>query len=159
MPMSRSAFLLLLVPAAALAGCNVSRNDGNSDNVSIKADGNGSVSFDVPFVNGKVKLPEDAIKSSNFDIDGVKMMPGATMTGFNVNAGDKGSTVHMSFKAPKTPDEVRAYFLDQFKQKGVNAAQSGNAVNGKTDDGDRFAIDVQPAAQGSTGTIAIESKD
>lgn len=151
--------LLILVPAVALAGCHVSRNDGNSDNVTIKADEDGNVSFNVPFVNGNVKLPEGALQGGNFDIDGVKMIPGATMHGFNVDAGDKGSTVHIAFDAPKTPDEVRSYFVDQFKQKGLSVAQSGTAIDGKTHDGDTFKIDVQPAAQGSTGTIAIQSKD
>lgn len=159
MPMSRFALSLVAVAAAAVSGCNVSSNDGNSGNVSIKGDGNGSVSFNVPFVNGRVKLPDDALKGGNFDIDGVKMIPGATLTGFNVNAGDQGSTVHMAFNAPKTPDEVRAYFMDQFRQKGVAVVQSGTAVKGKTEDGDTFAIDVQPAAQGSAGTIAIQSRD
>jgi len=151
--------LLLLVSAFPLAACHVSSNDGTGDNVSVKADESGNVSFNVPFVNGNVKLPEGALQSGNFDIDGVKMIPGATMHGFNVEAGDKGSTVHIAFNAPKSADEVRAYFVDQFKQKGLDVAQSGSAIDGRTHDGDTFKIDVQPAAQGSTGTIAIVSKD
>src|SRR5690348_9241982 len=110
MRITRFAMFPVLTAAVVLAGCNVSTNDGNGDNVSIKADGNGSVSFNVPFVKGKVKLPDDALKNGNFDIDGVKMIPGASMTGFNVNAGDGGATVHMAFDTPNTPDEVRAYF-------------------------------------------------
>ena len=156
--MTRYAFLLL-ISAAGLAACHVSKNDGNSDAVTMKGDDSGNVSFNLPFVKGSVKLPEDAIKSGDFDIDGVKMIPGGTIHGFNVNAGDKGSTVHLGFDAPRSPDEVRGYFLDQFKQKSVQAAQSGNAVNGKTSDGDTFAIDVEPASQGSTGTITILSKE
>jgi hypothetical protein len=151
--------LLLLVPAVSLAACHVSRGDGTGDNVTMSADSSGNVSFNLPFAKGGVKLPASAIESSNFDIDGVKLMPGATMHGFKMDAGNKGATVNLAFNAPTAPDQVRAYFLDQFKQKGVDAAQSGNAITGKTHDGDQFTIDVQPAGQGSTGTIAIQSKD
>lgn len=151
--------LLLLVPALSLAACHVSKNDGNDGNVTMKADSSGNVSFNLPFAKGDVKLPEGAVQSGNFDIDGVKMIPGGQVHGFSLDSGDKGSTVHLAFDAPKTPDEVRSYFLDQFKQKGVQAAQSGNAIAGKTSDGSAFTIDTEPSAQGSTGTISIQSKD
>ncbi|MBV9527449.1 hypothetical protein [Sphingomonas sp.] len=151
--------LLLLVPAVSLAACNVSRGDGDAENVTMKADASGNVSFNLPFAKGDVKLPEGAIRSSDFDIDGVKLMPGATMHGFNMNAGNHGATVHLAFEAPGAPQQVRAYFLDQFKQKGVEATQSGDAISGRTRDGDQFTIDVQPVGQGSSGTIAIQSKD
>jgi hypothetical protein len=155
--MTRSA-LLAVLPILALAACNVSKGDGG-DNVSINADDSGHVSMNLPFAKADMKLPEGALAKGEFDIDGVKMMPGATMHGFNMDAGNKGATIHVGFIAPKSPDEVRAYFLDQFKQKGDEASQSGNAVSGMTKDGDTFLINVEPAAQGSTGTIAIQSKD
>jgi hypothetical protein len=151
--------LLMLVPL--VAGCNVQpKNPGGGDeSVSIKADDNGQVTFNVPFASGQVKLPEGTMNHGNFDIDGVKMMPGATITGFSVFARDKGATVHFAFKSPASAENVRAYFAEQFKEKGVEAAAAGNAVSGKTKDGDSFVINVEPAAQGSTGTIAIQSDD
>ena len=153
----RSLALVMLVPL--VAACNVdTKNPANGDeNVTINASENGQVTFNVPFASGQVKLPEGAMNHSDFDIDGVKMMPGATVTGFSVFAADKGATVHFAFKAPASPDEVRSYFLDQFKAKGVEAAVAGNAVSGKTKDGDAFTIDVEPAAQGSQGKITIQS--
>jgi hypothetical protein len=149
--------LLAIVPTLSLAACNVSKGDGG-DNVSIKADDSGRVSMNLPFAKADVKLPEGALAKGQFDIDGVKMIPGATMHGFNMDAGNKGATINVGFNAPKSPDEVRAYFLDEFKQKGDEASQAGNTVSGKTKDGDTFVINVEPAAQGSTGTIAIQSK-
>jgi len=150
---------LVLAGVAMLAACNVHhKNPADADeNVSIKADENGQVTFNVPFASGQVKLPEAMMQNGDIDIDGVKMMPGATMTGFNVDAGDKGALVHMAFKAPASPDNVRSYFLDQFKAKGVKAAVAGTAVSGETNDGDPFVIDVQPAGGGSQGTISIQS--
>jgi hypothetical protein len=156
--MNRAA-LLILVPI--LAGCNVQpKNPANGDeNVSIHADEGGKVTFNVPFASGQVKLPEGTMSSSDFDIDGVKMIPGGTLTGFNLDAGKKGGTVNFGFKAPASPDNVRAYFVDEFKKKGVEAAVTGTSVSGQTKDGDPFVISVEPAAQGSQGTITIQSKD
>ena len=150
---------LLLAGAAALAACNVdTKNPANGDeNVSINADETGNVTFNLPFASGQVKLPEGMMKNGDFDIDGVKMVPGGTVSGFNVDAGHKGATVHLAFKAPGSPDDVRAYFVEQFKAKGVAASASGTAVSGTTKDGDAFVIDVGPGAQGSQGTITIQS--
>jgi len=151
--------LLMLVPL--MAGCNVdTKNPADGDeNVSIKAEENGQVTYNLPFASGQVKLPEGTMNHGNFDIDGVKMMPGVTITGFSLDAGDKGGTVHFAFKAPASPENVRAYFVDQFKVKGVEATAAGNAVSGKTKDGDPFVIDVDRAPQGSQGTITIQSDD
>lgn len=156
--MRRAAFLFLVPLVAA---CNVhSKNPAAGDeNVSIKAAENGEVKFNVPFASGQVKLPEGTMSKGDFDIDGVKLMPGSSITGFSVFGGEKGSTVNFAFKAPASPDNVRAYFVDQFRQKGVEAAVAGDAVSGKTKDGDPFVIRVEPAAQGSQGTIAIQDKD
>ena len=156
--MNRS-MLFLLTPL--LAGCNMhSKNPPNADeNVTISADEGGNVAFNLPFVKGQVKVPGGFMHKGDFDIDGVKLMPGSSVTGFSVFARDKGSIVNMSFAAPGSPDEVRSYFVDQFKQKGVEAALAGDAVSGKTKDGSPFTIQVGPAASGSNGTIVIQSKD
>src|SRR5882757_9484975 len=140
----RTLALLMLVPL--VAACNVdTKNPANRDeNVSIKADENGQVTFNVPFASGQVKLPEGTMNNGDFDIDGVKMIPGGTISGFNVEAGGKGATVHFAFKAPASPENVRSYFVEQFKAKGVAATAAGSAVSGKTKDGDPFVIDVEP---------------
>jgi hypothetical protein len=151
--------LLLLVPL--LAGCNVhSKNPADSDgNVSVHADGNGHIAFNLPIAQGQVKVPTSMMHNSNFDIDGVKLMPGSSVTGFNLDAHDHGATVDMSFTAPGSPDEVRAYFLDQFKKQGVEAALAGDAVAGKSKDGSPFTIQVGAAPNGSQGKIVIQDKD
>jgi hypothetical protein len=156
--MNRSVLLML---AVSLGGCDVSsKNPANSDaNVTIKGDAGGNVAFNLPFVKGEVQVPSGFMHEGNLDIDGVKLMPGSKVTGFSVFAADKGSTVKMAFAAPASPDQVRAYFADQFKQKGVEVASAGDAISGRSKDGDPFVIRVSPAAQGSQGTIDIQSKD
>jgi hypothetical protein len=153
---------MLLMPLALLGGCNVhSKNPANAgnENVTISADENGSVAFNLPFVKGQVKVPSEFMHNGNFDIDGVKLMPGSQVTGFSVFAADKGSTVNMSFTAPAPPGDVRSYFVDQFKKQGLEAAIAGNSVGGKSKDGSPFTIQIRPAASGSQGKIVIQSKD
>jgi len=156
--MNRSV-LFLLIPL--LAACNVhSKNPANGDeNVSIRADQSGNISFDVPFAKGQVKVPAGFMHKGDVDMNGVKLMPGSAVTGFSVFARDKGSIVNMAFTAPASPDNVRAYYIDQFKTQGVEAAIRGDAVTGKTKDGGAFTIHVSPARNGSQGTIEIQDKD
>ena len=156
--MKPNAFLLAL---PLLAGCNVhSKNPANDDgNVTINADGSGHIAFNLPFMQGQVKIPTSVMHNGNFDIDGVKLMPGSSVTGFSVLARDKGSTVDMSFTAPAPPGQTRSYFLDQFKQKGVEASASGNTVTGKSKDGSPFVIDLAAAGSGTQGKITVQSKD
>lgn len=151
--------LLMLLPL--LAGCNVHyKNPANGDeNVSVNADDSGHISFNLPIGEGQLKLPTSMMHNSNFDIDGVKLPPGSSVNGFNLDAHDKGATVDLSFTNSKSPDEVRSYFLDQFKKQGVEAALSGDLVVGKSKDGSPFTIEVSSAAGGSQGKIAVQDKD
>ena len=152
---------VLLVPLALLGGCNVhSKNPANDDeNVNIQADENGSVAFNLPFVKGQVKVPSGFMHNGNFDIDGVKLMPGSSVTGVSVDAHDEGATVNMSFTAPQSADEVRSYFVDQFRKQGIKAAIAGDAVTGTSNDGSAFTIHVTPGADGSQGNVVIRDKD
>jgi hypothetical protein len=152
---------LLLMALPLLAGCNVhSKNPADGDeNVSIHADESGHIAFNLPIAEGKLKVPAGMMHNSNFDIDGVKLMPGSSVTGFNLDSHNDVTTVDMSFSAPASPDEVRAYFIDQFKKQGVEAALAGDAISGKSKDGSPFVIRVSPAASGSQGKIEIQDKD
>lgn len=156
--MNRIAFLLAL---PLLAGCNVhSKNPANGDdNVSIRADENGNIAFNLPIAQGQLKIPSGLMHNGNVDIDGVKLPPGSSVSGFNMDAHDHGATVNMNFTAPGAPDEVRSYFVDQFKKQGVEAAIAGDAVTGESKDGSPFTIQVSQAGSGSQGKIVIQSKD
>ena len=151
--------VLALVPL--IAGCNVQTKDaaGRDDNVSINTDANGKVAFDLPFAKGEVKLPASMMSKGNIDIDGVKLMPGSKVTGFSLLGGDKGSTVNMTFSAPASPEDVRAYFVEQFSKQGAKASIAGDAVTGTSKDGNPFTIRVTPAPGGANGAIEIVDKD
>ena len=156
--MNRSAFLVL-VPL--LAGCNVhSKNPAaGDDNVSIHADQSGNIAFNLPIAEGKLKVPATFMHEGDVDIDGVKLMPGSVLTGFNLDSHNGVSNVDMSFTAPASPDEVRSYYVDQFRKQGIEAALAGDAVTGKSKDGSPFAIQVSPSSNGSQGKIVIQDKD
>ena len=152
---------MLLMALPLLAGCNVhSKNPADGDeNVSIHADESGHIAFNLPIAEGQLKVPAAMMHGGEVDIDGVKLMPGSSMTGFNLNSKDGNTLVQMSFNSPAAPDEVRSYFLDQFKKEGVEAALAGDAVTGKSKDGSPFVIRITPAANGSQGKIEIQDKD
>lgn len=156
--MKRIAFLL--VPPL-LAGCNVHSKNPAQDNgnVSIHADENGNIAFNLPIAQGQLKIPSGFMHNGDVDIDGVKLPPGSSVTGFSMDAHDHGATVNMSFTAPASPDEVRSYFVDQFKRQGVEAAIAGDAVTGKSKDGSPFTIQVSQAGSRSQGKIVIQSND
>ena len=155
----RYSALLMLVPL--LAGCNVhSKNPSNSgDDVTIRADEAGNIAFNLPIAEGQVKIPSGFMHEGDIDIDGVKLMPGSKVTGFNLDSHNGLSNVNMSFTAPASPDEVRSYYVGQFKRQGVEAAIAGDSVTGKSKDGSPFTIEVGPAANGSAGKISIQDRD
>ena len=156
--MTRFAFLLTL---PLLAGCDfhAHRADRDDDKVSIQSDAGGNVSFDLPFAKGQLKLPEGFMNKGDVDIDGVKLMPGSHVTGFNLDSHNDVTNVNLGFTAPAPPDQVRAYFIEHFKKQGVQAAISGDAVTGKSKDGKPFRIEIGPAAGGSQGKLVVEDHD
>ena len=156
--MNRSA-LFLLIPL--LAGCNIhSKNAANDDGkVNIHADESGNISFNLPIAQGQVKVPAAFMHDGNVDIDGVKLPPGSSVTGFNMDAHEEGATININFTAPGAPDQVRNYFVDAFKKQGVEASVSGDTVSGKSKDGGPFTIQVSQTGSRSQGKIAIQSKD
>ena len=157
--MNRFAFLLPL--SLVLVACDIhSKNSADGDdNVSIRTDQSGNVAFDLPFAKGQVKVPASFLHGGNVDLDGVKLMPGSELTNFNLDSHDNVSTVEMSFTAPASPDQVRSYFVDEFRKQGVQATVAGDTVSGKSKDGNPFTIQVGPGPKGSQGKIVAQDHD
>lgn len=152
--------IVALAPLLLLAACKAEVREpaAGDERVQMTADANGKVAFNLPFASGEIKLPTGIMSNANFDIDGVKMMPGATLTGFNLDAGnDQPGKVNFTFTAPASPDEVRAYFVDQFKAQGIDAALAANALQGKTKDGATFLMRFAPQGAGTSGTIELDA--
>ena len=168
----------MIVPALALAACgDKAADDGAGDvrevtinakgedggNVRISADGKGSsISIDGDGVNINADLPgiDGLAVGSDFDIDGVKLYPGAKITSVNVNAdagkpeGQQG-LVEFGLTAPAAPAAVLDWYAKAFAAKGIATTTKGAALTGKTKDGDAFAIELAPEGKGSIGKVRI----
>lgn len=155
------AVLLVPVLTLGLAACKAEVREPavGDETVQMKADADGRVAFNLPFAKGEIKLPTGIMSNANFDIDGVKMMPGAQLTGFNLDAGEgRPGTVNFTFTAPATPDEVRTYFVEQFKAQGIEATGAADALQGKTKDGAAFLMRFTPQGSGTNGTIQLDDQ-
>src|SRR3954453_16755291 len=90
---------LVVIAAASLAACGGS---GDGTSISLNAtgtDGNvlagmdgrtGQVSRNVPGFSGKIKLPKVTLDAKNFEMNGVHLYPGSTISGMNIDARDNG---------------------------------------------------------------------
>jgi hypothetical protein len=124
----------------------------SASSISIKGDGV-DINAKVPGIDlGEIK--------SDFDIDGVGLYPGATITSMNVNAtssSDAGGSgvVKFGFTAPDGAEKVAAWYAAAFAKAGSKIARKGNRITGTTKGGDAFAVDVAPAGKTSKGVITI----
>jgi hypothetical protein len=145
---------------ALLSACeaDVKAPVGGEGKVQMAANADGRVAFDLPFAKGEIKLPAGLMSNADFNIDGVKMVPGGAITGFNVDAGNgQPGKVNLTFSAPTDPAQVKAYFLEQFRSHSVEAALVADAIQGTTRDGSTFLMRLAPQGTGTSGTIEIDT--
>lgn len=168
----------MLAPALMLAGCgekpaqpadgdvgevviNAKGEDGGA--VKISADSKGSsISINGEGVNINADLPGiDGLNiGRDFDIDGVKLYPGAKITSVNVNADGakpegQQATVDFGLTAPAAPAAVLDWYAKAFAAKGIVTTSSAGKLSGTTKDGDNFAIELVPDGKGSKGKVRI----
>jgi hypothetical protein len=133
--------------------------DGNK--VAIKADGeSGKVSLNVPGFDANVRLPKALLDDSNFDIDGVKLYPGSKVDTVDIKADEasgKGrADVRIGFSSPAEPAKVAAWFKEQFGKQSIEVGGDADTLNGKSENGDAFSIELTAADGGRTaGTVSI----
>lgn len=160
--------------ALPLAGCD---NDKPGTSISIDAsddhgntvahvDGNtGTVSINTPGFTGSLKLPRIQLSADNFDMNGVHLYPGSTISGINVDArGGKGADddsdgiVHVRFDSPAAPGVVRDWLAERLNKAGYRVAPAGSGLAGTTDENKPFRLELVPAANGhASGTITMGS--
>nr|WP_295671415.1 hypothetical protein [Sphingomonas sp.] len=168
------AFSLTLVAAASLTACdngkdgtsisiNATDTDGNS--VALVDGKTGQMSLNVPGFSGKITLPKIKLDADNFDMNGVHLYPGSTISGMNVDARDNGGkekdsgVVKVNFESPATPDTVRGWFLEKLNGNAkFKVKEGGNGLIGTTDEGKPFKLDLAPDGAGkSKGVIILGS--
>lgn len=163
---------LLALPLAACddnkPGTSISINAADDDgNTAAHVDGaTGTVSLKTPVFSGSLKLPKMHLTADDFDMNGVHLYPGSTISGLNVEAQDNkagdndadkdSGIVHVRFESPADPATVRDWFATKLNHAGFSVAPSGNGLAGTTDDKKPFKLDLKPADNGhATGEITI----
>jgi hypothetical protein len=171
--MIRPAAFVVAIAALSLAACgekgdgtSISLNAGGTDgNVTAGVDGKtGQMSLNVPGFSGRIKLPKIKLDAGDFDMNGVHLYPGSTISGMNIDARDNDANedtgqVKVSFDSPASPDVVRAWFAEKLTTAGDFKLQSsGTGLSGTAEDGKVFKLDLAPTGDGkSKGTLVIGS--
>lgn len=176
-PAIAPAFAALLL-AGTLAACDGDDSSGNGTSITINttgSDGNmvagmdgktGKLSVNLPGgIGGNITLPKFKFNAEDFDLNGVHLYPGSTISGMNVEAHDTGTgktdkgEVRIAFESPAAPAKVQAWFLDKLsKDAKFDIKADGTGLSGVTDDKQPFRMDLTAdGADKSKGTIVIGS--
>lgn len=163
---------LAALPLAALIGLSacgdgkgtsISINSSDADgNITFGTDANGQVAIDTPVFKGKFTLPKLKLDATSFDMNGVHLYPGSTISGMNVDAHDDprktddDGRVRVTFASPATPATVRDWFKDKLNAAKFTVSADGAGLVGKTDQGKPFKLGLAAdGADKSNGVITI----
>jgi hypothetical protein len=172
---SLAAPLAAIALAATLSACDdsktgtsISINSTDSDgNVVASMDGNtGAVAINVPGFSGKLNLPKIHLDADDFEMNGVHLYPGSTISGMNVEAHDDGKpgknddddngSVSVSFQSPAAPATVRDWFQQKLNGAGFNVVPNGNGLTGTTDEKKPFKMELTAdGSDKSKGVITL----
>jgi len=147
-------------------GTSISINSTDSDgNVVASMDGNtGAVAINVPGFSGKLNLPKIHLDANDFDMNGVHLYPGSTISGMNVEAHDDGKPggsgdtgrVRVSFASPAAPATVRDWFQQKLNGAGFTVTPDGTGLTGTTDEKQPFRLELTAdGSDKSKGVITV----
>jgi len=167
-PLAAPLLLVAMLSACdgSKSGTTISFNSSDSDgNVVASMDGNtGAVAINTPGFSGKIKLPAVHLDSKDFDMNGVHLYPGSTISAMNIDAHDGGKagddddsgTVRVSFASPASAGTVRDWFKQKLSAAGFTVSASGNGLVGTTNEKKPFKLDLAPdGSDKSKGTITV----
>ncbi|MDF0487606.1 hypothetical protein PX554_05650 [Sphingomonas sp. H39-1-10] len=161
--------LILVIPLALLAACGSGKDgtaitlnaDGADGNVVASIAANGQLALNAPGISGNIKLPAIKLDAGDFDMNGVHLYPGSTISGMNIDGHDRSGRdddgrVKVSFESPATPAAVRDWFAAKLGRARFKVAPNGSGLSGTTDEGKPFRLDLAPrGADKADGTILI----
>ena len=165
-----AAALILTVTLSACDGSkdgtSISFNTTDRDgNVVASMDGNsGAVAINAPGFSGKINLPKLHLDSKDFDMNGVHLYPGSTISAMNIDAhsggkagdDDDSGTVRVSFASPASTATVRDWYQQKLTAAGFTLSASGDGLVGTTNEKKPFKLDLSPDGAGqSKGTITV----
>jgi hypothetical protein len=131
--------------------------DGGDGNVKAAVDGDtGEVSLKLPGFSAKVDLPKIQLDANDFDLNGVHLYPGSTITTMDIDGQDQNSKVRIGFDSPAAPETVRDWFEPKLEDAGFTLHDEGTGLAGTTDEGKPFSMTLAPAGgDHTTGTITL----
>lgn len=151
--------------AAALAACGGEGEgtsisiQGDNGSVTAAADKDGKVSVKAPGFEGSIKLPKFNIGAENFEVDGVKLYPGATVASLNIDDrqdGTKSGGVNVTFDAPAEATRVRDWFREQMEAAGFTVTGNRDELTGKTKSGSPYTLKIDSTGDAkSRGTLTV----
>ena len=162
---------LIPLAAAALALAACGEHDGNSTSISFSGnssdgavsggiDSSGNLKIDANGFKADLKLPKFSVDANNFEMNGVHLYPGSTISSIDVNGGDDDGNgkdtgkVRVAFTSPATAATVRDWLKERLGKAGFTLSADGIGLTGKTDDGKPFALKLNDqGATKSSGTI------
>ena len=165
------ATLILAIPLVACdsggEGTSITINAGDDGNMVAGVDKNGQMSVNVPGFSGKINLPKMKLNAGDFDLNGVKLYPGSTISTMNIDAKDGGNgtkdsgTVRIGFDSPATPKAVQDWFLQRLnKDAGFKVKVDGAGLIGTTEDDKPFRLELAPVgADHAKGTIVLSDQN
>ena len=163
----------LIPPIMFLAACGSEEKKSEGTEVSINAEGDGGgIKIQAGKDGGKIRIGGDGAAinidvpdfvdldvAGDFDIDGVKLYPGSTVTKVDVDANDKNgadkATVKLGFTSPAAPAKAAEWMASEFAKKGVTVTRSGDTLAGKDKDGADFTIKFAPDGANAKGEVLI----
>ena len=157
-----SALLLLAACDNGKDGASFSINTSDTDgNASTSVDSEGEATIDTPFFKGKVTIPKLKLDGSDFEMNGVHLYPGSTISAMNVDAHDRpgeknDGSVRVTFASPAAPATVRDWFKEKLNAAHFKLTAKANGLTGTTDEDKPFTLDLTPDGAGkSKGVITI----
>ena len=114
----------------------------------------GEFSINAPGITGKIALPKIKLDESAFRLNGVRLYPGSTIDGLNIDERDgdrKGEgSVRVTFESPADAAKVRDWFADKMAKADFKLSVDGTGLSGVDDEGRPVKVELTPAADGKT---------
>lgn len=159
--------VLLVLPLAACddgkPGTSVSIDvAGNDGNVVGGIDGNtGEATINVPGFSGKVTLPKLKLDAGDFEMNGVHLYPGSTISSMKIvaqdekNGGEDRGTVRVAFESPADAVTVRDWFADRLNKASFAVTARGNSLIGTDPEKNPFRLDLTPDGNGRAKGVIV----
>lgn len=150
---------LIVLPLIALVALGACRDKPEEPKASASA--SASANANQPGMKIEVIDPDVNLKADDFNIDGVKLYAGSTITQMNVETSadtSKGgkSTVKVGFNSPANAKVVADWFDAEMKKAKFTTARSGYDISGQTPSGQQFTLKIgDVGGSKSSGTVEL----